>query len=231
MTCDSAGAVLFDIDGTLVDSNYLHVFAWQRAFVRAGHPVDSWRIHRAIGMGSDQLLEALLGEQADAIGDTAKKAHSEEYAGLSDLLRPFSHANDLVRAVARAGAKVVLATSASPEELERLRATLGVEDSVAEITSSQDVERAKPEPDLVQVALQRAEVPADHAVFVGDTVWDVQAAGRAGVPCIGVLTGGVSEAELTEAGAVAVYEDAATLLRDLEQSPLTRAWQGLPRRS
>jgi phosphoglycolate phosphatase-like HAD superfamily hydrolase len=125
--------------------------------------------------------------------------------------------------VARAGAKVVLATSASPDELERLRATLGVEDSVAEITSSQDVERAKPEPDLVQVALQRAEVPPDRAVFVGDTVWDVQAAGRAGVPCIGVLTGGVSEAELTEAGAVAVYEDAATLLRDLEQSPLTRA--------
>jgi HAD superfamily hydrolase (TIGR01509 family) len=221
----SRGAALFDIDGTLVDSNYLHVDAWQRAFHQVGHPVDAWHIHRGIGMGSSQLLATLLGDAADKLGDEVKELHGRFYGQSSELLRPFEHARDLVATVASRGAKVVLATSAAPGELERLRKTLDVEESVAEITSSQDVDAAKPEPEIVEVALARAGVSADRAVFVGDAVWDVIAAKRAGVPTIGLLSGGISAAELTEAGAVAVYDDAAALLHELEDSPLASLWR------
>jgi HAD superfamily hydrolase (TIGR01509 family) len=221
----SRGAALFDIDGTLVDSNYLHVDAWQRAFHAVGHPVDAWHIHRGIGMGSSQLLATLLGDAADKLGDQVKELHSEFYRKSSGLLRPFEHARDLVNTVASRGAKVVLATSAAPDELDRLRETLDVEESVAEITSSQDVDAAKPEPEIVEIALERAGVPADRAVFVGDAVWDVIAAKRAGVPTIGLLSGGISAAELGEAGAVAVYDDAAALLHELDDSPLASLWR------
>ncbi|PZS39696.1 MAG: HAD family hydrolase [Pseudonocardiales bacterium] len=218
------GAVLFDIDGTLVDSTYLHVSAWLRALCAVGHPVDAWRIHRGQGMGSSELLATLLGEAAEQVGSRAKQHHSERYKQSAQLLRTFDGARDLVAAVAQRGAKVVLATSAAPDELELLRSILDVEDAVAEITAAEDVEAAKPEPDLVHVALQRAGVTADRAVFVGDTVWDVQACKKAGVACVGVLSGGVSAAELTEAGAVAVYEGCRALLRDLDASPLTAVW-------
>ncbi|MDT7724502.1 MAG: hypothetical protein QOI21_1078 [Actinomycetota bacterium] len=218
------GAALFDIDGTLVDSNYLHVHAWQRAFHAVGHPVDAWHIHRGIGMGASQLLTTLLGDAADELGDEVKKLHGDFYRQLSGLLRPFEHARDLVTTVAARGAAVVLATSAAPDELELLRATLDVERSVADITSSQDVDAAKPEPEIVEVALERAGVSADEAVFVGDAVWDVIAAKRAGVPTIGLLSGGISAAELTDAGAVAVYDDAAALLHELDGSPLAALW-------
>ncbi len=219
-----SGAVLFDIDGTLVDSNYLHVDAWLRALQAVGHPVDAWRIHRGQGMGSSELLATLLGEDAEQVGTQAKQLHSEHYQQSSELLRVFDGARELVAAVAQRGAKVVLATSAAPDELERLRSVLDVEDAVAEITAAEDVDAAKPAPDLVHVALQRAGVTADRAVYVGDTVWDVQACGKAGVICVGVLSGGVSAAELTEAGAVAVYEDCRALLRDLDASPLATVW-------
>lgn len=212
-------AVLFDIDGTLVDSNYLHVHAWVQAFAAVGHPVDAWRVHRHIGMGSGQLLEELLGDDAERLGDDAKDAHSERYAELADLLRPFDGAQELVRTLAGRDTAVVLATSASPDELERLRKVLDVDDLV-EITGAEDVDAAKPEPDLVHAALSLAGVEADRAVFVGDSVWDVQASVRAGVRCVGLLAGGTSAAELTEAGAVAVYDDVATLLRELDGSPL-----------
>jgi HAD superfamily hydrolase (TIGR01509 family) len=218
------GAVLFDIDGTLVDSNYVHVNAWLYAFRAVGHPVDAWRVHRGQGMGSSQLLATLLGEAAEQIGPQAEQRHSEHYRQTSDLLRAFDGARELIAAVAHRGAKVVLASSAAPDELDRLRTILDIEDTVAEFTAAQDVEAAKPEPDLVHVALQRAEVTADRAVFVGDTVWDVQAAGKAGVPCVGLLSGGISAAELTVAGAVAVYDDCRTLLRELDTSPLADVW-------
>jgi HAD superfamily hydrolase (TIGR01509 family) len=218
------GAVLFDIDGTMVDSNYLHVNAWVRALQAVGHPVDAWRIHRGQGMGSSELLETLLGAAADQVGSQAKQRHSDLYKQSSQLLRAFDGARELIAAVAQRGAKVVLATSAAPDELEILRSILDVEDAVAEITAAEDVETAKPAPDLVQVALQRAGVTADRAVFVGDTVWDVQACGKAGVACVGVLTGGISAAELTDAGALAVYEDCRALLGDLDASPLAAVW-------
>jgi HAD superfamily hydrolase (TIGR01509 family) len=218
------GAVLFDIDGTLVDSNYLHVTAWLHAFRAVGHPMDAWRIHRGQGMGSSELLTTLLGEAAEQVGSQAKQHHSEHYQQTSELLRAFDGARELVAAVAQRGVKVVLATSAAPDELELLRSILDVEDAVAEITAAEDVEAAKPAPDLVHVALQRAGVTADRAVYVGDTVWDVQACGKAGVACVGVLSGGISATELTEAGAVAVYDGCRALLRELDASPLAALW-------
>lgn len=218
------GAVLFDIDGTLVDSTYVHVHAWVHAFRAVGHPMDAWRIHRGQGMSSSQLLATLLGEGAEQIGSQAKAHHRERYRQTSGLLRAFDGARDLVVAVAQRGAKVVLATSAAPDELDVLRSILDIEDAVAEITAAEDVKAAKPEPDLIHVALQRAGVTADRAVFVGDTAWDAQACGKAGVSCVGVLSGGISASELTEAGAVAVYADCQALLRELDTSPLATIW-------
>jgi HAD superfamily hydrolase (TIGR01509 family) len=216
----SLRAVLFDIDGTLVDSNYLHVDAWDRAFADAGIPVDAWRVHRSIGMDSKKLLEALVSDAPEERVSHAKELHSDYYKQTADRLRPFEGAPDLLRAVDRLGMTVVLATSAPEDELEILRQVLDVDDAVSEVTSAGDVETAKPEPDVVHVALQKAEVDAAEAVFVGDTIWDAEAAKRAGVPMIGVLSGGVSERELRDAGAVAVFEDAADLLAHLDDSPI-----------
>jgi HAD superfamily hydrolase (TIGR01509 family) len=219
MTDAAPSAVLLDIDGTLVDSNFLHVHAWTLAFAEAGHPVDAWRIHRRIGMGSGRLLDELLGDDADRLADDVKERHAVRYAELADQLRPFAGARDLLRTLADRGLRVVLSTSAAPEEVEKLRAVLDVDD-VVQVTGAEDVEEAKPEPDLVQAALELAGVPAERAVFVGDSVWDVEAAGRAGVVCVGVLSGGTSEAELRDAGAATVVEDAAALLRGLDATPL-----------
>jgi HAD superfamily hydrolase (TIGR01509 family) len=213
-------AVLFDIDGTLVDSNYVHIDAWARAFASLGHPVDSWRIHRAIGMDSALLLSTLLADDADRLSSEAKRLHSEFYARTTGLLRPFDRARELLGTLSARGMTVVLATSAPEDELAVLRSVLDVESTIAHVTSADDVGSAKPAPDLVRVALDKAGVTASDAVFVGDTVWDVIAAGRAGVPCIGVLSGGVSAAELLDAGAVAVYDDVAGLLDAVDTSPL-----------
>jgi HAD superfamily hydrolase (TIGR01549 family) len=216
----SVKAVLFDIDGTLVDSNYLHIDAWDRAFAEVGHPVNTWRIHRAIGMDSSKLLETLLEDDAEALADRAKEAHTRHYEATGDRLRSFGRSQDLLRTLAERGYEVVLATSAPASELEMLRRTLDVEDAIAKITSAEDVTTAKPAPDIVQVALQKAGVAPDEAIFVGDTVWDVEAAAQAGVATIGFRSGGVSEGELRDAGAVAVYDDAAHLLAELDSSPL-----------
>lgn len=220
-----APAVLFDIDGTLIDSNYLHVEAWNRAFTAVGHPVDTWRIHRAIGMGSEKLLPALIGEDAAArLGDKLRELHSTFLAETASLERPFAGARDLLRAVAAHGAQVVLATSASPSELRTLLQALDCDESISEVTSAGDVGEAKPAPDILQVAVEKAGVSTAQAVMVGDAVWDVASATRAGMPCVGVLSGGTGEAALRAAGAVAVYEDVEALLRDLDQSPLAELW-------
>lgn len=213
-------AVLFDVDGTLVDSNYLHVEAWGRAFAEVGRPVDGWRIHRAIGLDSGKLLESLLGADASTLGERAKRLHSEYYRMLQPRLRPFTCARELLAELADRGITVVLATSAPEDELAALRETLEVEGSIVGATSADDVETAKPEPEVVRRALEKAGSEADSTYFVGDTVWDVIASARAGVACIGVLSGGVSEAELRDAGAVAVYEDVADLLGHLDDSPI-----------
>ncbi|NMR21109.1 HAD family hydrolase [Cellulomonas fimi] len=217
------GAVLLDIDGTLVDSNYLHVHAWTEAFAAAGRPVDAWRIHRGIGMGSGQLLDDLLGPDAERLAGQVKDEHARRYLELAGLLRPFDGARDLVRALVDRGAAVVLATSAAPDELEKLREVLDVDEHVL-VVGAGDVEEAKPEPDLVESALRKADVPPERAVFVGDSRWDAIACARADVPCVGVLTGGTSATELAEEGVVAVYDDVAHLLRELDRSPLAAAW-------
>ena len=216
----TASAVLFDIDGTLVDSNYLHVESWGHAFATLGVPVDQWRIHRCIGMDSDRLLEAMLGDRLGELGARAKDLHSEYYRELADRLRPFDGARQLLSTLAARGVVVVLATSAPEDELAVLRRVMEVDDHVAHMTSSADVGTAKPEPDLIEVALEKVGAEADDAILVGDTIYDVIAASRAGVRTIGLLSGGVSGAELLGAGAVAVYDDAAALLAELEASPL-----------
>jgi HAD superfamily hydrolase (TIGR01509 family) len=213
-------AVLFDIDGTLVDSNYVHITAWMYAFQSAGCQVEGWRIHQAIGMDSGKLLERLLGDDADRLGEQVKDEHSRRYDELSGRLQPFDGARELLRAVSARGTKVVLATSAPPDELETLRDLLDVEDAVEAVTNAEDVDTAKPAPDIVTVALERAGVAASDAIFVGDTVWDVLAAKDAGVRCVAVTSGGVHTDELRDAGAVATYDTVRDLLNGLDGSLL-----------
>jgi HAD superfamily hydrolase (TIGR01509 family) len=214
-------AVLFDVDGTLVDSNYLHAVCWWEAFTQAGHDVPMAPIHRAIGMGSEQLLDALLPAGRDRDGDDGiRAAHGALYATYWPRQRPLPGAADLLRACEKRGLTVVLASSADAREFAALRAALDADDAIDEATSSADVERSKPAPDLVQVALDKARVPPDAAVFVGDTVWDVRACRQAGVSCIGLLSGGIGRAELLHAGAAEVYDGPAELLGALPRSLL-----------
>jgi HAD superfamily hydrolase (TIGR01509 family) len=205
-------AVLFDIDGTLADSNYAHVDAWWRAFRAAGESVDAWRIHRAIGMDSGRLLEELLPDASDEVRDQAKQFHTAFYSEHMPQLRLLPGARELLEAVADAGHAVVLATSAPESELSVLRELLDASAWVTAETSSEDVEQAKPAPGIIQVALDKVGVAADRAVMVGDAVWDVESSGKVGLPCIGVMTGGIGGDELRGAGAAAVYDDAAAVL-------------------
>lgn len=214
-------AVLFDVDGTLVDSNYLHIHAWMRAFDAEQVDVEAWRIHRCIGMDGTTLVKTLAGDGAgQGQLDQLKNLHSEFYRESTHLLAPLPGARDLLRRVADLGLQVVLATSAPDDELRTLREVLDCDDVVSEVTSSEDVDTAKPQPDIVEVALDRAGVTAAQAVFVGDAVWDCEAARRVELTSIGVLTGGVSRGELSEAGAAAVFEDAAELLAHLDSTPI-----------
>jgi HAD superfamily hydrolase (TIGR01509 family) len=214
-------AALFDVDGTLVDTNYLHGVTWWEAFVQGGHVVAMTDIHRAIGMGSDEMLDHLLPADRDRDADLKLRlAHSALYATYWSRLRPLPGAADLLRTCQRRGLTVVLASSADEPEFNALRAALDAEDAIDAATFSGEVESSKPAPDLVEVALEKAGVPAGEAVFVGDTVWDVQACQKAGVPCIGLLSGGISRDELTAAGAVEVYPGPADLLAALGDSLL-----------
>ena len=207
-------AVILDIDGTLVDTNYQHAIAWDRAFARQGEHVELWRIHRHIGMGGDQLVAALAGDEVESrSGDEIRDAESELYAELIGEVRVISGAAELLDRLGQRGIKVVLASSAKEEEVERYVEMLDAQGR-AEWTTSADVDSTKPDPDLVQAALAKAGT--DSAVMVGDTVWDVIAARRAGIGTIGVLTGGFAEAELREAGAIAVYESVMELADDLD---------------
>jgi HAD superfamily hydrolase (TIGR01549 family) len=204
-------AALFDIDGTLVDSDYRHVDAWSRAFAELGAPVDSWRIHRAIGQDSSRLLTALAGDRDDEWMERAKDLHSRHYRELAGRLRPFAQAADLLRDLSGRGIRVVLATSAPADELELLLRCLDAGDAIHATTNADDVQTAKPEPGIIEVALQRAEAAPSDALFIGDSVWDMMAAARAHVRAAAVLSGGVGPAELLEAGAVEVFDDPADL--------------------
>jgi HAD superfamily hydrolase (TIGR01509 family) len=217
----SVRAALFDVDGTLVDTNYLHAVTWWEAFGQAGYQVPMTDIHRAIGMGSDQLLDQLLPANRDKRADAdVRAAHSTLYATYWSRLRPLPGAADLLRACKGRGLAVVLASSADEPEFNALRTVLDAEDAIDAATFAGDVESSKPAPDLIQAALDRVGVQAAGAVFTGDTVWDVQACRKAGVPCIGLLSGGISRDELTAAGAAEVYSGPAELLAGLRGSLL-----------
>jgi HAD superfamily hydrolase (TIGR01509 family) len=206
-------AALFDVDGTLVDSNYLHVTAWSEALAQTGRDVPMAAIHSVMGMGSGELLDALLPADRDRGADDAiKGAHSALVATYRCRLRPLAKAADLLRACKSAGLRVVLASSAEAGELARLRDVLDAEDAIDDVVSGSDAGAAKPAPDVVQAALDRIGIGPSQAVFVGDTVWDVKACQRVGVRCIGVRSGGISANELLDAGAVAVFADPADLL-------------------
>lgn len=209
-------AVILDIDGTLVDTNYQHAIAWDRALARHGAYTELWRIHRHIGMGGDQLVAELAGDEVErASGDDIRDAESDLYGELIEEVRVIDGARELIAGLEDRGITIVLASSAKEAEVERYVEMLDASDH-ADWTTSSDVENTKPEPDLVEAAFGKAGTKA--AVMVGDTVWDVKAAERAGIPAIGVLTGGTSETELSEAGAVAVYESAMALANDLDSA-------------
>jgi HAD superfamily hydrolase (TIGR01509 family) len=214
-------AALFDVDGTLVDSSYLHTVTWWEALRQYGHELPMSRVHRAIGLGTDKLLDHLLGAQRDQAADDAMDAaHQALYASQWPSLRPLPGARRLLRACAERGWTVVLATSASAREVEVLRRVLDADDAITHDVDADSVETAKPAPDLVERAAERAGVPTGRAVFIGDTAWDVHAAHRAGVPCLGVMTGGWCRAELEEAGAAQVYRDADEIADYLDASLL-----------
>ncbi|MCS0634901.1 HAD family hydrolase [Streptomyces sp. LP05-1] len=217
-------AAVFDVDGTLADTNHLHVTAWWEAFRQAGHEVPMHAIHRAVGLGSTDLVAHLLGTDRDPDRDEAiSAAHKTLYATYFDRLPAFRDAGRLLRALAGDGWSVVLATSAGGSELAALRRAIDADDAIGGTASADDVAAGKPAPEPVHRALEIAGARPENAVFVGDTVWDMRAGSRAGVTCVGLLCGGIPRADLTAAGASVVYDDPADLLARLDGSPLGRS--------
>ncbi|WP_062016964.1 HAD family hydrolase [Aureimonas sp. AU4] len=215
-------AILFDIDGTLVDSNDLHVLAWEEAFAGIGITLERQTIHDQIGKGADMLVPSLLPDADEAMRDKLDKAHGSIFKAryLSDA-KPFPGARALLLRVHGAGQRVVLASSASAEELDHYLDLLDARDLVTATTSSKDVERTKPAPDIFATALARLEgIDPDEAIVVGDTPYDIEAALRSRLATIAVRSGGFSDATLREAGAIGIYQDVATLLADYDTSPL-----------
>jgi HAD superfamily hydrolase (TIGR01549 family) len=214
VTADPPLTVVLDVDGTLVDTNYQHAIAWHRALRAHGYVVQVWKIHRHIGMGGDQLVEALIGEPGEKDdGEAIREAEGEAYGELIGEVQTMEGAVELLRDLHEDGAAVVLASSAKADEVEHYLDLLEAREVVQGWTSSADVERTKPHPDLVQVALEKAGGDGP-AVMVGDSTWDVKAAERAGIPTLAVLTGGFSEEELREAGAAEVIKSVAALRED-----------------
>ncbi|OJF11891.1 HAD family hydrolase [Couchioplanes caeruleus] len=214
--------VLFDVDGTLVDTTYLHAVAWWEALRRHDHDVPMAKIHRAIGMGSDKILDQLLGDGRDTDDEWLSTAHDVLYGAWWERLRPLPGAADLLRACADRGLAVVLASSAKGAELTKLREVIDADDVITAATSSADAEESKPAPDILEAALDQSGVDPRQSVFVGDAVWDVKAAAKLDIPCIGLACGGTSAEELTAAGAVETYDDPAALLAALDRSAITK---------
>ena len=207
---------VMDIDGTLVDSTYHHVLAWHRAFVAAGIGVELWRIHAHIGMGGDRLVTELCGEGIEKRqGDDLRESWRVSYDGLLEEVKPFEGAADLLAELERVGLRVVLATSGHPSHTRRSLEILGLDESDYPFTTSEDAAVTKPAPDLIAVAMEK--VGGRRAVVVGDTIWDVQAAGRQRMPAVALLCGGFSECALRDAGAVAVHRDPRDLLDTLQR--------------
>jgi HAD superfamily hydrolase (TIGR01549 family) len=209
-------AAILDVDGTLVDTNYHHAIAWYRAFRQHGEFLPVWRIHRHIGMGGDHLVEALCGDTVEEEkGDDIRTAEKALYMALIEEVEPLEGARDLIADLKERGHDVVLASSAKPDEVEHYLDLLDARELADGWTTSGDVEATKPDPDLVKAALEKAG--GDDAVMVGDSTWDCEAAKRAGIATVAVLTGGFSEAELRDAGAKAVYHSIVELRNSREE--------------
>jgi HAD superfamily hydrolase (TIGR01549 family) len=204
---------ILDVDGTLVDTNYQHAIAWFRAFRRHDVTLPIWRIHRHIGMGGDQLVAALAGDEVEErLGDEIREAESELYRELIGEVRTMEGSRELIEDLRAADNVVVLASSAKDWEVEHYLELLDAAKIVDAWTTSADVENTKPEPDLIKAALDKVDSEGE-AILIGDTVWDVEAANRAGVETLAVLTGGFSEQELRDAGAKEVYTSVEELRR------------------
>ena len=216
---------IFDIDGTLVDTNYQHALAWYRAFRQHGVVMPIWQIHRAIGIGSDRVVEMLAGEQIEQeLGETLRAAEGPLYQEMIDEVEPMKGAHELLHDLKRAGHAVILASSAEEKEAERYIKLLDATEFVDGYTTSADVKQTKPEPDIVHAAIEKAGGGA--AVMIGDSTWDCKAATRAQLPSIGVLTGGFSEQELTEAGATIVFDSVEHLREHLKTTNLQETVSG-----
>ncbi len=213
------GIAILDVDGTLVDTNYHHAIAWFRAFLRHDTIVPLWRVHRHIGMGGDQLVAAVAGDEVEErAGDDIREAESELYRELIGEVRTMEGSRELIEDLRERDNVVVLASSAKDWEVEHYLDLLDAREIVDAWTTSADVEQTKPEPDLIRAALDKVDAEGD-AMLIGDTVWDVEAAKRAGVETLAVLTGGFSEQELRDAGA----RDVFTSVEELRQSLLQTA--------
>ncbi len=215
---DSRAGVLFDVDGTLVDTNYLHTVAWARAFDDAGEWAPMNAIHRLVGMGSDRLVDKVLGHGSDEVA----QAYKHRFQELMGDVKPFPAAAELLAHVHQAGLAVVLATSSPSADLEVFEKLLAADDAIDARTTADDVEQSKPGPDVFLAALRAGSIDPGLALVVGDSVWDVEAARAAGLGCVAVETGGFSRHELGEAGAVHVYRDVAEVLAQFRTGPLAR---------
>ena len=212
---------LLDIDGTLVDTNYQHALAWFRAFAHHDVTLPIWRIHRHIGMGGDQMVAALAGDRTErARGEEIRATESELYLQMIDEVRPMEGARELLAELGSRGHTVVLASSAKPEEVEHYLDLLDARGLADDWTTAGEVQATKPEPDLIVRSLEKAHADPAQAVMVGDSTWDVEAAARAGVATVAVMTGGFAAEELRQAGAVGVYESVQELLDELDATPL-----------
>jgi HAD superfamily hydrolase (TIGR01549 family) len=214
------GIAILDVDGTLVDTNYHHAIAWFRAFLRNDVVVPVWRIHRHIGMGGDQLVAAIAGDAVEErLGDDIRDAESDLYKELIGEVRTMEGSRELIEDLRERDNVVVLASSAKDWEVEHYIELLDAKEIVDAWTTSADVEQTKPEPDLIKAALEKADGDGE-AILIGDTVWDVEAAKRAGVETLAVLTGGFSEQELRDAGARDVFTSVEELRQSLRQTAL-----------
>ncbi len=214
-------AAILDVDGTLVDTNYHHALAWYRAFRQNGIVLPIWRIHRHVGMGGDKIVAALAGDEVEEEqGDDIRAAEKPLFMAVIEEVEPLADARALIVDLKERGHTVVLASSAKQDELDHYLDLLDARELADDWTSSADVEATKPSPDLVHAALDKAGTR--DAVMVGDTTWDCEAAGQAGVETVAVLTGGFSEQELRDGGAVAVFESLGDLRSRLGETPLAR---------
>jgi len=216
-----ADTAIFDVDGTLVDSNYQHALAWHRAFRRYGITKPLWRIHRGIGMGGDTFVPEVGGKDVEAEhGDELRAAWAEEFDRLIGEVAPFEGAHELLADVKDRGFKLVLASSGSTEIVDAFLDLIDGKGLADAWTTSDDAEKSKPEPDIVRTAL--AKVDGASGVMVGDSVYDVIAAGKLDVPTLALRTGGFSTEELTGVGAVRVFDSLLELREHLDDTPLGR---------